>query len=288
MSSTKAIFFAGILVIALAGRVFSQESDTDATDESDDGPLDLSEFPGMLIDDVVVPVPSEIFSIMSKLGEEAFGDEIVARDNLGFRNRSRLALAFGIAVADGFIAVQAQSRDGIEQAGRTVLKLSEALGLKNRVLKHTQAIIEASEDKDWDAVRKELDRTQKTVRDTMEEMRDGDLANCVSVGGWIRGTEAMTSLISKAYKIDQAELLNQPELAKHFSELIGAMDKGVREVEQVEAADGCLKKIAELMGDEEEVVGSEAVGEIHAASKALVEAVFATGPEETKGGGSEP
>lgn len=262
--------------IAMNAAVFCHAQETPAVGEPTDGPLDLSKFPGMIIDDVVVPVPSEIFSIMGKLGEEAFDEEIVARKDLSFRNRSRLALAFGVAVADGFIAVQAHNKNGIEQAGRTVLKLSDALGLKDKVLQHTDVIIKAAKDDQWGTVRKELDRTQKTVRDTMREMRDGDLANCVSVGGWIRGTEAMTSLISKAYKVDQAELLNQPELAKHFSQLIGAMDKDVRAVEEVKAADACLKQIAELMGDGEKIIGSDAVNGIHAASKTLVASVFDT------------
>jgi hypothetical protein len=277
-----------MLGLAMGVAVFAQDSPGSGGGQPDDtdpdAPLDLSEFPGMIIDDVVVPVPSEIFSIMGKLGEESFEGEIVSRKNLTSRDRSRLALAFGVAVADGFIAVQAQNRPGIEEAGRTVLKLSEALGLRDRVLKHTQSIIDASKQDDWDKVRKELDRTQKTVRETMEEMRDGNLANCVSVGGWIRGTEAMTSLISKAYNVEQAELLNQPELAKHFSKLIGEMGKGVRGVAQVKAADACLKRIAELMGDGDDVIGSESVEKIYVSCEALVRAIFQNeaGGEEKK------
>jgi hypothetical protein len=274
MPHAKTNFFVRLLLSVVAGFVFAQAPASGEDDTADDGPIELGEFPGIMIDEVVVPVPSEIFSIMGKLGQESFESEIVARKNLAFRDRSRLALAFGVAVADGFIAVQAQNQKGIEQAGRTALRLSEALGLKSRVLKHTDAIIKASEDDDWVGVRKELDRTQKTARGTMEEMRDGDLANCVSIGGWIRGTEAMTSLIAKSYKPDQAELLNQPELAKHFSKLIGAMPADVRAVEEVKAAEICLKRIVELMGTGEKVPDAQVVKEIHAASKALVEAVF--------------
>ncbi|MGI9243993.1 MAG: hypothetical protein ACR2RV_24565 [Verrucomicrobiales bacterium] len=280
MFPKKTKFFTGLYCIALSGSLFAQEPDAVETADSDDGPLDLSQFPGMLVDDVVVPVPSEIFSIMGKLGEESFGDEIVSRGNLSSRNRSHLALAFGVAVADGFIAVQAQDKEAIEEAGRVALKLSETLGLRDRVLKHTQKIINASDGGDWDGVRKELDRTQQTVRDTMEEMRDGDLANCVSIGGWIRGTEAMSSLISNTYKPDQAELLNQPELAKHFSVLIGKMGADARAVEQVGAAGACLNTIGGLMGDEGKPIDRESIDGIHEASKGFTDAVFAAEPEE--------
>jgi hypothetical protein len=228
----------------------------------------------MVIDDVVVPVPSEIFSIMGKLGEESFGGEIVAREDLTSRKRARLALAFGISVADGFIAVQAQDSKGIEEAGRTALKLSETLGLRAPVLKHTQKIIKSAEREDWGEVRKELDRTQKTVRDTMEEMRDGDLANCVSIGGWIRGTEAMSALIARAYKSDQAELLNQPELAKHFTKEIARMAPAVRAEDQIKAAAACLDLIAALMAEGGGALDREEITQINAASKTFVAAVF--------------
>ena len=85
MSPTKTEFYAILLGVSLHVPVFAQDSEEDTTD----GPLDLGEFPGMIIDDVVVPVPSEIFSIMGKLGEETFESEIVTRKNLSFRNRSR-------------------------------------------------------------------------------------------------------------------------------------------------------------------------------------------------------
>ena len=42
----------------------------------------------------------------------------------------------------------------------------------------------------------------------MERMRDSDLAQCVSLGGWLRGTASVTSVISKDYTSDSAELLN--------------------------------------------------------------------------------
>lgn len=277
-------FFAGIMCLWLAGIVAAQEPAPKRAEPLEDGALDLSKFPGTVIDDVVVPVPSEIFSIMGKLGEESFGGEIVSRQDLRSRNRSRLALAFGISVADGFIAVQAQNRKGIEDAGRTALKLSETLGLKDPVLKHTQRIIKAAERDDWPEVRNELDKTQKTVRDTMEEMRDGDLANCVSIGGWIRGTEAMTALIARSYKDEQAELLNQPDLAHHFSKLIGQMDEKVRAVDQVKAADACLKVVGGLMAEDGAQLDRGAVSEINAASKSFVASVFSGDLE----GGAKP
>jgi hypothetical protein len=72
-------------------------------------------------------------------------------------------------------------------------------------------------------VRSELDGALQDVRAAMAELGDDDLAQLVSLGGWIRGTEVLTSIVSKNYTPDGAELLNQPELIAYFSRRIDEM-----------------------------------------------------------------
>ena len=47
-------------------------------------------------------------------------------------------------------------------------------------------------------------------------MDDEDLAQCVSIGGWIRGTGVVAENIGKAYTADRAELLNQSLIIEHL------------------------------------------------------------------------
>ena len=96
-------------------------------------------------------------------------------------------------------------------------------------------------------MRKELDLTQATVRSEMDRMRDGDLAQCVSLGGWLRGTASVTSVVNKNYTQDRAELLNQPLLAEHFSKAVGSMTEGARNNKLVTAISKGLTKIRKDM-----------------------------------------
>lgn len=173
-------------------------------------------FPGEVIDEVIVPVPSEIFLVMDKLGRPDWKGELRHAKPPTFANRIDVSLVLGATVAEGFVAVQAEDRDAVERIGKDVLRLSESLGLKDTVLPHTNAILEASKNSRWDTVRLELDKTQKTVRTTMEQRRDTELSQCVSLGGWLRGTEAVTDIIHRNYTSDAAELLNQPDIIRHF------------------------------------------------------------------------
>ena len=178
--------------------------------------FDPLSFPGQVVDDVVVPVPSEVFTVLNKLGEPNWRQELRDLKLPDTTDRTRLSLLFGYTVAEGFVAVQAEDKESVKDIGREVIDLAKALGLSKSVLPHAQAILDAADQDDWKAIHKEFDLTQKTVRTTMEQMRDGDLAQCVSVGGWLRGTASVTSVVSKAFSADRAELLNQPMLVEHF------------------------------------------------------------------------
>ena len=104
--------------------------------------IDLTNFPGELVDKVVVPIPAEIFAVLDKLDEPDWnsGIELPAEGEQG-RDRAILALIFGSLVGEGFIAVQAKNSDEIQKIGRRVLAISESLGLAGAVRPHSLAII---------------------------------------------------------------------------------------------------------------------------------------------------
>ncbi len=191
--------------------------------------FDPLSFPGQVVDDVVVPVPSEVFTVLDKLGEPNWRQEIRALDVPDSTDRTRLSLIFGYVVAEGFVAVQAEDKEAVKDVGREVISLAKALGLSKSVLPHANAILEAADQDDWKSIRKEFDLTQKTVRSTMDQMRDSDLAQCVSLGGWLRGTASVTSVVTKAFSADRAELLNQPMLVEHFLAVVGSTPPATRD-----------------------------------------------------------
>jgi hypothetical protein len=185
--------------------------------------FDPKKFPGTVVDDVVVPVPSEIFSVLDKLGEPNWRQELRKLGDSGSSDRTALSLRFGSVVAEGFVAVQAQDKQAVEDIGREVIDLSKSLGISKAVIPHANSILDAVDKNDWSTIRKEFDRTQTTVRNMMEQNKDADLSQCVSIGGWLRGTAAVTSIVGKNFSEDRAELLNQPALVDHFIGSIGRM-----------------------------------------------------------------
>lgn len=238
--------------------------------------FDPASFPGFVMDEVVVPVPSEIFSVLDKLGDPNWRDEVRELNSPDTTDRVELSLIFGTVIAEGFVAVQAQDKKSVEDIGREVIALATSLGLKKAVLPHANSILDAVEKNDWKSVRKEFDQTQSTVRAEMERMRDNDLAQCVSLGGWLRGTASVTSVVSKAYTEDRAELLNQPMLVEHFSKAVESMSDNAKNDHLVSAIAKGLVKIRQAMESSDGVITQEKVNTIRTTSEELLVLILKT------------
>ncbi len=236
-------------------------------------PISDKGFPGYVVDEVVVPVPSEIFSVLDKLGEPNWHQELHEIKVPDTTDRTRLSLIFGNVVAEGFVAVQAQDKKKVEEIGKEVLSLATKLALKSAVQPHAQAILDAADKSDWPSIRKEFDLTQKTVRDTMEKMKDSDLAQCVSIGGWLRGTSVVTSIIQKNFSTDRAELLAQPFLVNHFIGQIGKMSGPVKEHALIKATESGLQIIKAVMEKSGDRFTADGVGSIDKTAHDLIDLI---------------
>ncbi len=232
-------------------------------------------FPGKVVDDVVVPVPSEVFSVLDKLGEPNWNQEIRKVDMPTTSDRTKLALLFGYVVAEGFVAVQAEDKEAVKEAGRDVITLSKSLGLNKVVLPHTQSILDAADKGDWKLIRKEFDKTQDTVKQAMEQMKDLDMSQCVSLGGWLRGTASVTSVVGKSFSADRAELLNQPMLVEHFVNTISKMPDGTRDHALVKGIRKGLAVVLERMEGAVDGFTKDAVGDIGKTCEGLLSEIVA-------------
>lgn len=243
--------------------------------------IDVSRLPQQtrLIGDVIVPVPSEIFGVLDKLNSKPRWAEVlrpmktVAKP---FGDQSQVALYLGTVIAEGFVAVEAEDADQVQKIGRSVLSLSEALGSKvvKAVQKRANAIIDAGDKKDWMLVRKELDRALSEVKEAMAQLGSEQLSQLVSLGGWLRGTEALCDVVNASYSRDGADLLHQPVLLDYFSQQLEDMKGRYKKNAVTGKIQSGLKEIRPLIG---EVDGAEipakSVREVGAITAGLVKAI---------------
>src|SRR6201987_4380661 len=175
------------------------------------------------VEDVVVPLPNEIFGALNKLGAVNWKQHVRSDKGPNFTERPRIALLLGTVIADGFIAVQAEDAEAVKDIGQRVLALSKGIGVGNSITPHAKAIIEAADKRNWENVRQELDRTQNSVQQAMNEVHDEKLSQLVTLGGWLRGTEVLTSVVKEHFSSDGAEVLPQPDLLTYFQKRLQGM-----------------------------------------------------------------
>lgn len=199
------------------------------------------------VEDVVVPLPNEIFGALNKLGAVNWKEHVRSDKGPNFTERPRIALLLGAVIADGFIAVQAQDAPAVKDIGQRVLGLAKGIGVGNSITPHAKAIIEAADKRNWENVRQELDRTQNSVQQAMNEVHDEKLSQLVSLGGWLRGTEVLTSVVKQHFSTDGAELLHQPDLLTYFQTRLKAMPEfNLPIIHQIQDALGEVKPLIDV------------------------------------------
>jgi hypothetical protein len=213
------------------------------------------------IDDVVVPLPNEIFGALNKLGEVNWKEYARSDKGSNFTERPRIALLLGTVIADGFIAVQAEDAPTVKDIGQRVVGLAKGIGVGNSILPHAKAITEAADKRNWNGVRQELDRTQNSVQQAMNEVHDEKLSQLVSLGGWLRGTQVLTSVVDKHFSAEGAELLHQPDLVEYFQRKLSAMPEFKSPL--IQQINGALGQVGPMVSGGNAVLSPGAVKRIN-------------------------
>jgi hypothetical protein len=133
-------------------------------------------------------------------------------------SREQMGLIFGGLVADGFLIVECQKKNLVDDLGRVLLRQARSLGVGDRVMRHSASLTELGRRGDWAAVRRELIATQKDVEQAMTGLRDQKMAHLISLGGWLRGLEITSSAVESKYTPERAAVLWQRDLINYFAE----------------------------------------------------------------------
>jgi hypothetical protein len=132
--------------------------------------------------------------------------------------REQMGLVFGGLVADGFLIVECQRQNLVEDLGRVLLRQARSLGVGDRVMRHSASLTDHGKRGDWPAVRREVIATQNEVEQAMTALRDQKMAHLISLGGWLRGLEITSGAVESRYSPERAAVLWQRDLINYFSE----------------------------------------------------------------------
>jgi hypothetical protein len=198
-------------------------------------------------DAISIPTPGELFAALEKPGKPNWSGQFRGPLPTTYRNRAQIALNLGGLIADGFIAVEAQDSQQVKNIGTDIVKMAKALGVSENILSRGSSINEFAENNEWDALQEELEATQNEVKSSMQSHSDQDLVILVSLGGWIRGTQAVSAAVMQNYDERSARVLRQPALVNFLHAKINDVSPEMRDNPLVKTVSEQLAGIEKLV-----------------------------------------
>lgn len=221
---------------------------------------------------LAVPVPKEIFRSLDQFRDANWGavkrPEVARWKSHG--DQAQIAILLGVAIAEGFIAMEAKDSAEVQNIGNSVLSLARGVGIRDRALRRSRSIMELTDRNDWSEARKEWDGVLSDLETGMIEIKSERLAQLVSLGGWLRGTEALSALVLQNYSPERSNLIRQPALIDYLEEQLRTMTTDIQgRPIVVKLLDG-IHTIRSLVESENGPLSEETVRKVHAVCADLV------------------
>jgi hypothetical protein len=221
---------------------------------------------------VAMPVPKEVFRSLDQFRDanwRAVKRPEVARWK-SHGDQAQIATLLGVVIAEGFIAMKSEDSTEVKDLGRTVLALARGLGVEERALRRSRSIMELADKNEWNAARQEWDGVLSDIESGMIELKSTQLAQLVSVGGWLRGTEALSGLVLQKYSSEHSALIRQPVLIDYLEKQLLAMSSDVQARPIVAKLLDAIRKIRSLVESENGPLPEETVRKVHSICQELV------------------
>jgi hypothetical protein len=145
------------------------------------------------------------------------------------QDRADLAIELGFLIADGFLVVQAEQLDQVEELAKDLTRYGKALGAGDRVNRHAASLLDSAKKKDVEQLKKELASTQRDVEAELVSLKDADLAHLISLGGWIRALEVSTVAVDKQFSAERARKVMREDIADYYTESVAGLEPRISE-----------------------------------------------------------
>jgi hypothetical protein len=187
--------------------------------------------------------------------------------------REHKGMIFGGLIADGFLLVEAERKNLIENFGRVLMEQARALGVGDRVMRHSASLTELGRRGEWQQVRQELIATQTDVEQAMIELRDEKMAHLISLGGWLRGLEISAGAVEAEFSPQRAKLLAQPDLADYFAAELKTLPPTIAHTALFEKIRAGIKKLQPILSKSPETLTRADAGVIRGEASELNDAI---------------
>lgn len=182
------------------------------------------------VNGMTTPSIEAIFELLDTLGTLHYDQLKRKISDSTPSDRIAVSLSLGGLIADGFLIVQCEKVEEMNNVGRALLKHAKVLGAGTRMNRHSQSLLEHSLKGDWKTLRMELSKTQFDVEAEMIQLRDVDIAHLVSLGGWLRAFEIATEAVDLNYHPEKTRNLARRDIVEYYLSSLESLSEKAREL----------------------------------------------------------
>lgn len=181
------------------------------------------------VNEFTAPSISKLFDTLQFLMPlPIIGNELKLGERMPL-DRADVATELGFLIAEGFLVVQAEQLDRVEDLATSLTKYGKALGAGDRVNRHAASLLDSAKKKDVEQLKKELAATQRDVEAELVTLRDADLAHLISLGGWIRALNVASAAVEKQFSEERAMKVLREDIADYYTESVAGLEPRISE-----------------------------------------------------------
>ena len=196
-------------------------------------PADLLDDPHvreeLAINEFTAPSISKLFETLQFLAPLPIIDTELKLPERMPLDRADLAIELGFLIAEGFLIVQSEQLDKVEDLAAQLNRYGKALGAGNRVNRHAASLLDSAKAKNIEQLKKELTNTQRDVEKELVTLRDADLAHLISLGGWIRALQVSTVAVDRQFTKERASKVIREDIADYYTDSVGGLEPRISE-----------------------------------------------------------
>ena len=157
-------------------------------------------------------------------------------------DKTSAALALGVKIADGLVAVKSQDIEKLNTCATQIESIAKKLGAGPDELKRARLVRENANKGKWLDVFMELGFLQADIMKVLNRPENLDSRKLIIATGWMQGARHVTYYLKENYNPEISNVLREPMLVGELSKEISALPPEILAHPRVKALPEAMKK----------------------------------------------
>lgn len=157
------------------------------------------------------------------------------------------ALALGVKIADGLVAVKSQDIEKLNSCSTQIESIAKKLGAGDEELKRARLVRENANKGKWLNVFLELGFLQADIMKVLNRPENLDMRKLIIATGWMQGARHVSYYLKENYNPGISNVLREPMLVGELSKEINALPPSILAHPRVKPLPDALKKVLPIV-----------------------------------------